>query len=172
MRVLLLNSTYEPITFLTEKRALKLLMNEKGKVDVIDTWDGVYVRTVSKKIEFPSILRLKEYVKFTYKKPRFMKYALFNRDNWLCQYCGVKLNRMTITIDHIIPRSKGGKRTWNNCVSSCKTCNRRKGNKNLEESGLTLRTNPTIPSRFHFWDLRISSEWNDNWEIYAGFSVK
>ena len=166
MRVLLLNSTYEPLAFLTERRALKLLAREK--VDVINTWTDTFIRTVSGGFDCPATLRLKNYVRRSYKKPRFTKYALFNRDEWKCQYCGCVLNYETVTVDHIIPRSKGGKTSWKNCISSCKSCNKRKADKDLEETNFTLRSNPGTPEPFHFWDRRVSSKWNNEWELYTG----
>lgn len=166
MRVLLLNATYEPLSFITERQALKLLARER--VEIIETWKNFPIRTVSTMFDLPATLRLKSYVRIQFKRPRFTKFALFNRDGWKCQYCGKEIDISSATIDHVHPKSLGGKTVWNNCVACCKICNRKKANQVLEDSGLTLLSKPTMPKTIHFWDRRVSKKWNSNWETYLG----
>lgn len=148
MSVLLLNSTYEPLRFINYFRAVKLLL--KDKVDIIEEWGDDFVfNSVTQKIKMPAVVRIKKYVNVSrFKQIKFSKNALYHRDNWMCQYCGKKLIGKELTMDHIIPRSKGGRTDWTNCATCCIPCNIKKGNKSLSESGLTLLKKAQTPTHF------------------------
>lgn len=145
MAVLLLNASYEPMRFITQQRAIKLLL--KDKVDVIDIWEDKQCRSVSMTIEVPATIRIKKYVTNSKMRQfRFSKNGVFNRDRWRCQYCNIFLNHSTATVDHVISRARGGKTTWQNCVTSCIPCNLKKSDKSLSEVGYKLLSNPCIPT--------------------------
>ncbi|HDT15506.1 MAG TPA: HNH endonuclease [Firmicutes bacterium] len=138
--VLLLNSTFEPLTVLRERRALKLIFEKKAYV-VEDS--GVFLHTVRHKLKLPSVVQLLYYVKKPYKKPKFSKKAIFIRDNFRCQYCKTYVSKPTI--DHVIPKSKNGPTTWTNVVTACHKCNNKKGDRTLKESGMKLLKFPQTP---------------------------
>jgi 5-methylcytosine-specific restriction endonuclease McrA len=169
-RVLLLNSDWSPLNFVSGFRALNLLF--KGRAEVITLgekpsfWEEK-LTTPTKSYDIPATLRLVERVNRRYTAPRFRKWVLFNRDSWQCQYCGVKLDWHSITIDHVLPRSRGGPTNWKNCVAACKKCNLKKGSRLLPETGMQLKKNPAEPKVSHFWEMG-HSPWHPDWEMFFG----
>ena len=172
-RSLLLNSNGEPLQFIDGMRAIKLLL--KGRVEVASGltgspsyWDDS-VKSPSWEFKLPAVLRLKTYIhKRSLKKPpRFQKKVLFNRDSWKCQYCGIELSYAAITIDHVHPISRGGPTSWKNCVTACKRCNNRKGNKPPEEAEMNLLKLPAEPTIFHYWDLSKPTSWHEDWSLFV-----
>ena len=171
-RALLLNADWSPLNFVSGIRALNLLF--KGRAEIISlgekpsTWDD-YITSPSRNFELPATLRLVEKVNRRYvHSPRFRKWALFNRDGWQCQYCGISLDVRSITIDHVVPRSRGGPTSWRNCVSSCKKCNMTKGSRTPGESDMKLRKNPVEPKMHHFLDLASKNPWHPDWFAFFG----
>ncbi|MFP4465431.1 MAG: HNH endonuclease [Candidatus Goldiibacteriota bacterium] len=138
--VLLLNSTFEPLTVLRGRRALKLIFERKAHV-IEDS--GVFLHTVKHKLKLPSVVQLMYYVKKPYKKPKFSKKAIFIRDNFRCQYCRTYTSKPTI--DHIVPKSKNGPSVWTNVVTACHKCNNKKSDRTLKEAGMTLLKKPRTP---------------------------
>jgi len=172
-RSLLLNSNGEPLQFINEMRAIKLMLSgradpQSGMTGQPSYWEDEYTSCYSR-FKLPAVLRLKHFVirRSNLRPPRFQKRALFNRDSWKCQYCGEELAGHAMTVDHVIPVCKGGPTTWHNCVTACKACNRKKGSRMLEESGMRLTKRPTEPSALHFWDLSRSSVWHDDWSLFV-----
>ena len=172
-RALLLNADWTPLNFVSDIRALTLLF--KGRAEVITLgekpsfWDE-RINSASSNYEVPATIRLFERINRRYSTPRFRKKILFNRDNWQCQYCGVKLDWSSVTIDHVVPRCKGGQTTWKNCVASCVKCNMKKGPRQLSESGMQLKKNPTEPHITHYWEFNQPSAWHEDWNSF--FSSK
>lgn len=170
-RALLLNANYTPLHFISDEDAIILFY--KGRAEVVQSfttglpseWDEVY-NSPSTSIHVPATMRLKHFVNKKWKPPRFRKKVLFNRDNWTCQYCGVKLTARDIQVEHIMPASRGGPNSWLNCVAACKNCNKRKANMTPEEAGMQLLRKPAIPSSLHFWDAARSDVWHDDWAVY------
>jgi 5-methylcytosine-specific restriction endonuclease McrA len=140
-RVLVLNASYEPINVCTVRRAIVLLM--KDKAEVLDELD-VELHSERSSFTRPSVIRLRAYVRIPYQafRRKITRRAVFARDGWECQYCG---RRGSLTMDHVVPRSKGGDTSWENVVACCATCNRRKGNMSVRQSGMKLRTVPLPP---------------------------
>lgn len=169
MPVLLLDSTWRPISFIKETRAVVMAM--MGKVEVITAWEGKKVKTITNEFDVPAVVRLPKYKHGHYGPPRFRRSVLYSRDNWSCQYCGVVCGWSSLTIDHVVPKSKGGPTSWTNCVTACKNCNRNKGCKTLHESGMKLRKQPAAPGPNHFWDARANIEsetWHPTWTDFLG----
>lgn len=167
MKTLLLNHNFEPLAFISERKAIRLLVKEK--VDILSLWTGVKYYFSEGFIELPSVIRLKYEITRRAIKMVFSRGSVFKRDNFGCQYCGKALNSLDITMDHIIPKSMGGRSSFGNCVSSCKTCNLKKGAMSLEEAGMKLLKEPHTPDgylivapkkeQYHpLWDLFLNLE--------------
>jgi len=151
-RVLLLNgSTWEPLAIISVPRAINLIISEKAIV-VEDS--GKFLRTVRDKFSVPSVIALRRYINVPRRQAHWSRKGVLVRDNHTCIYCGVKpgmiqrgkqLARADFTIDHIIPRSKGGKDTWTNTACACANCNHRKGDRLAHQAGMKLRWEPKTP---------------------------
>jgi 5-methylcytosine-specific restriction endonuclease McrA len=139
-RVLLLNASWEAMKIISIHRAIVLLVEEKA--EIIEARDGA-IRSPSLTLPVPSVIRLFKYVVTPSKKRNIpiSRKAILNRDNRECAYCGKEAD----TIDHIHPRSKGGRHEWTNVISACRKCNAKKGNKLLAEIGWKLRYEPIDP---------------------------
>lgn len=166
-RVLLLNSTYVPLNFITVERAIRLLLKSRVEIVVLgdgnpSTWDEKW-STTRLSFDVPATLRLLNRASFQKKSPRFRKLALFNRDGWRCQYCDKCLSKDTATVDHVMPSSRGGKTSWHNCVAACKPCNKKKANNTPEEAKMRLLKQPSDPLPTHFWEV---SCWHPDWEFF------
>jgi 5-methylcytosine-specific restriction endonuclease McrA len=170
LRALLLNSDFTPLHFISDWRAVRLFLNGRASIVTEITgkpsvWNESF-NTPTMKIPIPATMRLITPVNKKWKHPRFRKKVLFNRDNWQCQYCSVQLHWQSITIDHVLPSSRGGQTSWKNCVASCKSCNKRKGSKTPEEAGMKLRKVPVEPSTLHFWDAQKTTLLHSDWEAF------
>jgi 5-methylcytosine-specific restriction endonuclease McrA len=140
--VLVLNATYEPINVCTVRRAVVLLLKEKAEVLEHGDWE---LRSASRAVTRPVVIRLVSYVRVprdTHRR-KITRRAVFARDDWTCQYCGARSN---LTVDHVIPRSKGGASSWDNIVASCAPCNLRKGSALPRQAGMRLQRQPRTPS--------------------------
>lgn len=143
--VLVLNQDYSPLTICSIERAFLLLYLDKA--DLLSQLQGRALRTVSSSFPFPSVIRIKRYVNVPYKGVILTRHNIFKRDSHICQYCGTNKD---LTLDHLIPKSKGGKSTWTNLVTACKRCNARKGDFKPEDVGLVLLRKPIRPSYVMF----------------------
>lgn len=162
-KVLLLNSTYEILSFVTERKALKLLF--KGKVDVVSVWPDVQIRFTNGFINFPAILRLKYFVKKNYTQLLFSRKAVFKRDRFGCQYCAKLLKSGQVTVDHVIPKSMGGGSSFSNCVTSCYGCNNKKGNRTPEQANMLLLTKPIAPTGYLHY-ISDNDHWHPEWDTF------
>jgi 5-methylcytosine-specific restriction endonuclease McrA len=138
--VLILNANYEPLNVCTTKRALALMFSEKAKL--VLNGRG-YIKTVSRKYPAPSVIRLENMIKRPRAIVKLSKAEIFRRDNYTCQYCGVKSSKLTI--DHIIPRHLGGAHSWDNLVAACPKCNHKKGGKTYQQANMNLLKKPKAP---------------------------
>jgi len=139
--VLVLNASYEPINVCTVRRAVVLLL--KDKADVIEQADRE-LHSERMTLTRPAVIRLRTYVHVPrdVHRRKITRRAVFARDGWTCQYCG---SRSSLTVDHVVPRSKGGSSTWDNIVASCAPCNRRKGDSLPRQVGMHPVRKPRIP---------------------------
>jgi len=159
-KVLVLNQDYQAISLCEPNRALILVMLKKAEL-ISDVSDRKF-RSINQEFRFPSIIRLYAYVHVPYKKVAMTRHNIFKRDGNQCVYCGHTDN---LTLDHIIPRAKGGRSTWDNLVTACQRCNSQKGDRTPEEAGLAMRFTPFRPS-FIMYLSRFSSRVNEDWKPY------
>ena len=139
-KVLVLNFDYSPLNVTSLQRGFTLVVNGKAEIiksaeNPITTFTNTYVR--------PLIIRLLKYINYRSSGIRVNRHRIFRRDNNECVYCTSKKD---LTIDHVIPRSRGGKNTWENLVTCCSKCNLKKGNRTPEEARMPLKKRPTGPS--------------------------
>jgi hypothetical protein len=140
--VLVLNSDFSPINVTSLHRGFTLVY--KGKAEVLKSSDEPIICGVKKYLK-PLIIRLLNYVSFQKRRIRVNRHRIMKRDNYSCVYCGSKKD---LTIDHVIPKSKGGQNTWNNLVTCCSPCNLKKGDKSLNEINMRMIKKPTEPTIF------------------------
>lgn len=163
-RVLLLNSTYEPLTALSMRRAIVMVIC--GKADVVhEDPSGPVIHSATRSILVPSVIQLRSYVRVPYRaRVPMTRAALMHRDRFCCAYCGGKAD----TVDHVVPRSRGGAHSWENCVACCSPCNHRKGDRLLTELGWALRRAPLPPTGPHWRLLSAVKELDPSWARYLG----
>lgn len=141
--VLVLNATYEPLNVVSVKRAVVLLLKEKA--ELVEAAEAK-LRSESFSLSVPLVIRLVYFVKI----PRRIslpvtRRSVLSRDNYTCQYCGRMPPRKDLTVDHILPRSRGGKTTWENVATACERCNGRKGSRTPTEANMKLLSKPKRP---------------------------
>lgn len=161
--VLLLNQNYQPLNVCHVRRAIVLL--DKGKAELLENGQG-YLRTVSARIEAPSVIRLIYHVRRPILKRRLTRKEAFLRDRYRCQYCGKEGQSHELTLDHVIPRFRGGKHEWANVVSACTTCNHRKGSRTPAEAGMILRSKPGPPPANPFYIFLPYLEQREEWRKF------
>ena len=163
-RVLLLNATFEPLTALPLRRAVVLVVCGKAVVVHGDS-AGLVLHSATTSIELPSVIRLSSYVRVPYRgRVPLTRAGLMHRDHYHCAYCGGRAE----TIDHVVPRSRGGPHTWQNCVACCARCNHRKADKLLSELGWRLRVVPAAPRGPHWRLLAGVADADPLWLPYLG----
>lgn len=142
----MLNATYEPLKVVDWRKAITMLCQDK--VEVVSEYDRE-VRSVSITFKLPSVIRLLRYI--TVKRRMdyvpFSRANIYARDDHRCQYCGVGHPIEDLTFDHVVPVSQGGKKKWENIVTSCISCNRRKGGRTPAQAGMRVIRQPSRPSR-------------------------
>jgi 5-methylcytosine-specific restriction endonuclease McrA len=163
-RVLLLNASFEPLQLITPRRAVLLVLLERAEV-VARHDDAPRFRAPSAEVVVPSVVRLRHYVKVPFRahQPPLSRRAVLARDHHRCAYCGNHAD----TVDHVVPRSRGGQHVWTNVVAACKRHNLQKGNRLLAELGWELRREPTAPSGL-LWRWRHLDEVDPLWSDYLG----
>lgn len=167
-QILVLNKSWTPIGTVSVRRAICLMYNDQAysichesyAVYNFNDWinrpldaQALYINGGSILFEIPAVILLSTYngIRQT-EELHFSRQNLLKRDNFTCQYCGKK--RVKLTIDHVVPRSKGGPTTWSNCVASCVKCNSKKDNKSLKEVGMKLTKRPIAPK----WSTTVLTE--------------
>lgn len=159
-RALVLNKSWIPISTITIRGALILLFRDKANVICHETFN-VYdiekwvemsdgnengIRSANICLAKPEVILLKDFARVPNRNLAFTRKNLYRRDEFTCQYCYKKMPQGKLTIDHIIPRSKGGKSTWENCVLACIACNSKKGSKSLSQINFVLKKTPRKPT--------------------------
>jgi 5-methylcytosine-specific restriction endonuclease McrA len=164
-QVLVLNASYEPLNVCSVRRAHVLVF--KGKAEVLEE-HATPLHSATDTFARPHVIRLVQYVRVPRAAQRkISRRALFARDDWSCVYCGTSGGRLTL--DHVVPRSRGGDSVWENVVTACAPCNLRKGDR-LPEASMTIRRLPRPPAPVLFARLRIGGL-PTTWKRYLGSSI-
>ena len=158
-RALVLNASYEPLCVVPVRRAVVLVLDEKADV-LHDT--GAVIRSERMRVPVPSVIRLRYFVRVPFRRRASLnRRAVFARDGSRCQYCAEPAE----SIDHVVPRSRGGQHVWENVVAACRPCNARKRDRLLSESGMVLRRRPTAPRELTWITVAVGTV-PTHWEPY------
>ncbi len=165
-KVLVLNADYSAISVCTVPKAFLLVY--LNKAELLKNDERVRLRTVSTSYPLPSVIKLHQYVKVPYKGVVLNRQNIFKRDGNKCAYCG---SNRDLTLDHVIPKSRGGKTNWDNLITACKRCNGKKGDFTPEEAQMPLSKRPFKPTFIMF--LRdFSGTASEKWAPYLGKSQR
>ncbi|OFY62927.1 MAG: HNH endonuclease [Bacteroidetes bacterium RIFCSPLOWO2_02_FULL_36_8] len=159
-RVLVLNQDFQAVNTCTYKKGFLLVYMDKA--EVVNVYPNKYIHSPRFAYPLPSIIRLKDFVKLPFKSIMLTKHNVLKRDNYECQYCG---SSKELTLDHLMPRSRGGAHSWTNVVTACKNCNSRKGDSTPEEAKMNLRNKPFRPS-FIMYLRNFSGGIDEAWKNY------
>ena len=160
--VLVLNQSYEPLAVCRARRAVVLIF--EGKAEMLENGVG-FIHSARQTFPLPSVIRLEYLIKRPHRARKLTRFEIFNRDRFTCQYCGKQTRQLTL--DHILPRYRGGKHTWENVVSACVACNRRKAGRTPQEAGMKLLRPPSLPSGSPFFNVPYHYLQNqDEWHKY------
>lgn len=163
-RTLLLDTSWRPIRVISWMRAMSL--NEMGRVIVAETYPDAPIRSARCEFDRPAVVVLKNYHGYRPFRVRFSKTNVYIRDNFTCQYCGKQFPKTKLTIDHVLPRSKGGTNDWINVVAACEPCNHAKGDRTPDQAHMPLLRKPFEPKVENHSPL--SSNVPAQWEPYLG----
>ena len=136
-----------------------------GKVEVVEEYDHK-IHSISIAIKAPAVVRLLKFVKMGRKSPPLCRTNILARDNFECQYCGCELGSREATLDHVVPRSQGGKTSWENIVCCCTTCNRKKGGRTPVEARMLLRSKPVKPDWLPVLNIRLNGRVPMSWQLF------
>lgn len=165
-KVLILNQDYRALTVCSVQKAFILVY--LNKAELVEENKGNQLHSISSTFPSPSIIRLFRYINIPYKGVMLSRQNIFKRDGGRCQYCGVSSD---LTLDHVIPKSKGGRSTWDNLVTACRRCNSKKGDLTPEEAKMPIKQKPFKPSFVMF--LRdFSGQVDESWRPYLGKKIK
>ncbi|HMV46924.1 MAG TPA: HNH endonuclease [Blastocatellia bacterium] len=165
-KVLLLNASYEPLNLVSAPKALTLVIRRVAEVLEIDK--GRVLRSPRFVFDVPSVIRLTQYIDVRSRQNRVTnRHRILARDHYRCQYCGKRGTAFELTLDHILPRSRGGRTVAENLVAACQACNNRKGDRTPEEARMPLLTNPAaLFYGLERAELRLASNARPEWKKY------
>lgn len=163
LSVLLLNASYEPLKVISWQRAVTMFFS--GKVEVVDEYDHD-IRSVSVVIKAPAVVRLLRFIRIGRKSPPLCRSNVLARDALECQYCGKPLSLKEATLDHVVPRSQGGKTVWENVVCCCPACNRKKGGRTPAEARMHLKLKPAKPDWLPVLIIKLHGKIPISWELF------
>jgi len=180
-RTLVLNADYKPMSYLPLsmwhwQETVKSVVGRK--VTVVDTYPDIYVRAANLKIPLPSVIALNDYIPKHNSIPAFTRRNIYLRDEFRCQYCGGQFLPNSLSLDHLLPRSLGGRLCWENVVTSCNECNGRKGCLTLNQLnavGMKLRKKPFVPTQHQLYATgrkMLSKKVHPSWYPYLGYGVE
>ncbi len=164
-KVLVLNSSYEPLSICDVQKAVLLLFG--GKAVTVADYPDRAIRSISRSFPMPSIVRLTMFVRVPFKRILLNRKNIFLRDGQQCQYCG--RSDLPLTVDHMLPRSRGGEDTWENLITACPRCNAIKGSRTPKEAGMQPLKQPTRPSDLMILQ-QVKAAVSDDWKPYLFMS--
>lgn len=159
--VLVLNQNYEPLNICRVRRAIVLVYEDKA--EMLEDGSG-FIHSASYEFPLPSVIRLSYIIKRPRPKRRLTRLEVFNRDRYTCQYCGKEARQLTL--DHVLPRYRGGEQTWENVVSACIPCNRRKAGRTPKEAGMRLMNCPCPPRDHLPFYIPLPLKTQTQWQKY------
>ncbi|MFC1912264.1 HNH endonuclease [Chloroflexota bacterium] len=159
--VLVLNQSYEPLTICRARRAVVLIY--QGKAEMTENGVG-FIHSTSDAFPLPSVIRLAYMIKRPYWERKLTRFEIFSRDRYACQYCGKETRQLTL--DHVIPRYRGGQHSWENVVSACMMCNRRKAGRTPQEANMKLTNQPSRPKDCTFFIPHYYRQTKEEWQKY------
>lgn len=163
MAVLVLNASYEPLHVVSVRRAVILLLKEKAQL--IEAAES-YLRSENLAVPTPLVIRLVAFTKIPYRwRLPVSRRGVLARDHYTCQYCGIRPGKTALTVDHVTPRTQGGDKRWENLVTACGPCNRRKGGRRPDEANMRLLSQPVAP-RYVALALIETDVRNEAWDKY------
>jgi 5-methylcytosine-specific restriction endonuclease McrA len=173
-QTLLLNATYEPLKIVHWQKAVTLWC--QGKVEIISVYDRE-IRAVSFSFKLPSVIRLLRFVRIKRQLDYvpFSRANIYARDNYMCQYCGTASPTSELTFDHVVPAAQGGRKDWENIVTCCIACNRRKGGRTPHQAGMHLIRAPRRPEKSPALALRITvgvRQAPESWRDYLYWNLE
>lgn len=166
MRVLKLDASFHPVEIIPWEKAFYLMF--KNRADVIEWYEDKTVSSTYNEWQVPSVIKV-NMVLDKNKHAKFCRENVFIRDDYTCQYCGAYGDNIELTFDHVTPRCKGGQTNWNNIVTACEKCNRKKADKTLNESGMDLINLPYVPKWSPRGSLKIKKSDPQNWKSYIKY---
>ncbi len=158
--VLVLNANYSPMTVCTAKRAI--CMDYLKKIDILANYNEK-VHSPSLSLELPSVIKIRNYIRYDNLSLDLNRRNILLRDENICQYCGI--SKVPLTIDHILPKGKGGSDSWENLATACKPCNQKKGDRTPDEASMQLSRIPKRPNRLHYFQRFVKDQQRD-WRPY------
>lgn len=171
-RTLLLNASYEPLHIVSWKKAITLLFS--GKVEVLAEYERE-IHSVSFSVKLPSVVRLLRYIRIkrNLNQVKFSRINIYTRDDFTCQYCGHRFDSENLTFDHVIPATRGGDKSWENIVTCCFRCNRKKGGRTPRQAGMHLIRRPRAPRGLGAVTFTITfRNTPDSWRDYLYWNVE
>lgn len=164
-RVLVLSSSYQAINICNVKRAVIMLL--AGTAQCIEQDTSTCLRSPSFSMPVPEVIRIRRMVHIPYKEVTFCRKNVLLRDNRQCQYCGEVFAEEALTLDHVLPLSRGGRDWWTNVVTACRSCNNRKGNFTPDEANMSLLAPPRSPNSATF--LHIARHYGRHREVWKKY---
>ncbi|MEM7126708.1 MAG: HNH endonuclease [Chloroflexota bacterium] len=167
--ILLLNASYEPLTTVSIRRAVALML--RGRVEAV-TEETFKIQGVVENFQIPTVIRLRQYINVPRRGAGWSRRGVLGRDGYCCIYCGIHpgeagngrvMRKQDFTIDHLLPRSRGGKNTWGNTACACFACNQRKGGRTPHEAGMALKWEPKMPRATY---IVASGNVPSEWKVY------
>lgn len=166
MRVLKLDQTFKPVEIIPWTEAMRLIFLNKARV--IEVYQDQVLRSPNKVFDAPSVIQIINGIEKP-RKLRFSRENIYRRDEYTCQYCNTQFDSEDLTLDHVIPASRGGRKTWENIVTACTWCNNKKADKSLEQFGIKLMKRPEKPRHSLRMALRINKNDPENWSHYVTY---
>ncbi|NOY94390.1 MAG: HNH endonuclease [Deltaproteobacteria bacterium] len=167
MRTLVLTQGYQPHGVVSWKRGI--LLSFGGKVEVLERYAEV-ARSPSVAIPIPSVVRLLRSYRRGRQRVRFCRENVLRRDGYTCAYCGSQPAHRELTLDHVVPRSRGGETRWENVVTACRPCNNDKGSLSLEQAGMKLAKRPKSPRWLPARDVGLGLETPESWDPWIAWA--
>lgn len=167
-QTLVLNASYEVMKIVDWRRAVVWFFNDK--IDIIEEYEE-NILTPSIEMKIPAVVKYKRLIRPKYRALRFSRTNVYARDNFICQYCIRKLTQSKLTLDHVIPRSRGGPSSWTNCVACCIDCNVKKADKTPKEAGMKLLQEPRQPNQNESFVLSMSLKTVSVPEVWKNYSL-